>query len=168
MDTGNTPIWEKLDMLGAALMTASVGHGLLCLATLPGLIEAPYSGVLGGAVKVLGIVWTIAGVVAAGYVAVQALSIFKGKNYEKAYRAAIGTLALPFIGLTGGVTAFALVPFGAAAWWLLRQPSWQAGFAPVDVENEPEPEIPPIEEELRLNEIAAPEMREEEREAVLH
>ena len=71
----------------------------------------------------------IAGVLGGGFVALQSLSVFKGKDYGKARMAAIGTLVLPIVGLTGGITAFALVPIGAAAWWLLRQPAWQAGFA---------------------------------------
>lgn len=132
-------------MLGAALITASAAHGLLCLATLPGLIDAPSEGFIGGAVKVLGTLWTIAGVLAGGYVALQTLSVFNGKDYAKARLAAIGTLGLPVVGLVGGVTAFALVPIGAAAWWLLRQPSWQAGFAEFQwssaVENVPQGEV---------------------------
>jgi hypothetical protein len=153
MDTGNTSTTEKLNMLGAALLTASAAHGLLCLATLPGLIEAPHAGLIGGAGKALGILWTIAGVVGGAFVALRSLSVFQGKDFAKARFAAIGTLVLPAVGLTGGVTAFALVPIGAAAWWLLRQPSWQAGFAnfgaePIDetqpvaeMETEEEPEV---------------------------
>lgn len=129
MDTGNTSLRDKLDMLGAALMTASAGHGLLCLATLPGLTEAPHDGILGGALKVLGILWTAAGAVAAGYVAIQAFSVMKGRDYEKARIAAYGALVLPFIGLVGGVTAFALIPIGVTAWWFLRDPAWKAAFA---------------------------------------
>ena len=143
-------------------MTASAGHGLLCVATLPGLIGAPTNGVLGGALKVLGIVWTIAGAGAAGYVALQALSIFKGKDYNNAQLAALGALALPFVGLTGGVTAFALIPIGGAAWWLLRQPAWKAAF---------EEEVPKVEFEAlpQVNDAPAPKPQEEEtREPALH
>ena len=159
MDTGNTSMGDKLDMLGAALMTASAGHGLLCIATLPGLIEAPHTGVLGGALKVLGILWTTAGAVAAEYVALRAFSIFKGRDYEKARKAALGALVLPFIGLTGGVTAFALLPIGGAAWWLLRQAEWRAAFAhdlpdvPIEA---PLPEYDPFVVEEREEETREP------------
>ena len=162
MDTGNTSIGDKLDMLGAALMTASAGHGLLCIATLPGLIETPHTGILGGALKVLGILWTTAGAVAAGYVTLRAYSIFKGRDYEKAQKAALGALVLPFIGLTGGVTAFALLPIGGAAWWLLRQPDWKAAFAHDVLEA-------PSEAPLPEHETFAEETREEEaREPAIH
>ncbi len=160
-------------MLGAALITASVGHGLLCLATLPGLTDAPHEGFIGGAGKVLGILWTIAGALAAAYVAMQTLSFFGGKDYAKAKTASLGTLLLPLVGLTGGITAFALVPIGAAGWWLLRKPSWQAGFAefaPPAQELELMPEYP-YEEEPAVAELEAEELPEanevEQREHVL-
>lgn len=147
-------------MLGAALITGSAAHGLLCLAALPGLMQAPYAGFIGGAGKILGILWTIAGVLGGGFVALQSLSVFKGKDYAKARVAAIGTLVLPIVGLTGGVTAFALVPIGAAAWWLLRQPAWQAGFA----QFAPEPTFEVLPEEDGEPEAAA-EIAEEEPES---
>lgn len=120
---------EKLNLLGAALITAIAAHGLLCLATLPGLLAAPTAGFLAGALKAAGILWTLVGIAAAGYAAFQGYSIFNGRSLVKARKAAIAALLLPLIGLTGGVTAFALLPIGGAAFFLFRSPAWQAAFA---------------------------------------
>ena len=128
MSTHHSTI-EKLNLLGAAMITATTAHGLLCLAATPGLLATPTAGFLATALKIAGILWNLAGIAAAGYAAFHCYSIFNGRSLAKSQKAAIATLVLPLIGLTGGVTAFALLPIGAAAFFLFRAPAWQAAFA---------------------------------------
>jgi hypothetical protein len=123
------PTTEKLNLLGAAMMTATAAHGLFCLATLPGLLNAPTAGFIAMALKLAGVTWTVAGVAAACYVAFQSMAIFNGRSLARARNAAVATLILPLIGLTGGVTAFALLPIGALAYFLFRSADWQSAFA---------------------------------------
>jgi hypothetical protein len=128
MSTHHSTI-EKLNMLGAALITATAAHGLLCLASLPGLSNAPAAGFLAAALKFAGITWSVAGVTAAGYAAWLGYSIINGRSLLRSQKAAQLTLILPLIGLTGGVTAFALLPIGGLAFYLFRSSAWQAAFA---------------------------------------
>jgi hypothetical protein len=130
---------ENLKLLGAAIITGSTAHALLCLATLPGLVGAPYTGFIGGGAKVAGIVWTVAGVLAGIFVALQALAIFRRRDLDQARMAAVGVLVLPSLGLVGGISAFALVPLGVGAYWLLRQPAWYGQF----LDFAPEPWVDP-------------------------
>ena len=128
MSTHHSTI-EKLNLLGAALITAAAAHGLLCLASLPGLIAAPAAGFAAVSLKTAGIIWTLAGVATAGFAGWLASSILNGRSLVRSRKAALITLILPFIGLSGGVTAFALLPIGGLAWYLFRLPEWQAAFA---------------------------------------
>ena len=128
MSTHHSTI-EKLNMLGAALITATAAHGLLCLASLPGVINAPAAGFVAIALKCAGIIWSVAGVAAAGYAAWLGYSIINGRSLLRSQKAARLTLLLPLVGLTGGVTAFALLPIGALALYLFRSAEWQAAFA---------------------------------------
>ena len=128
MSTHHSTI-EKLNLLGAALITATAAHGLLCLASLPGLIAAPAAGFAAVSLKTAGIAWTLAGVAGAGYAGWLASSIFHGRSLTRSRKAAVTGLLLPLLGVTGGITAFALLPISALAWHLFRLPEWQAFFA---------------------------------------
>lgn len=123
------PTIEKLNMLGAALITATTAHGLLCLASLPGLVNAPAAGFAAVALKAVSIAWSFAGIATAGYAAYLASSIFQGRSLARSRKAAILTLILPAVGLAGGITAFALLPIGGIAYFLFRLPTWQYSFA---------------------------------------
>jgi hypothetical protein len=123
------PTTEKLNLLGAAMITATAAHGLFCLATLPGLINTPTLGFIATAVKLAGVTWSLAGIAAAGYAAFQSAAVLNGRSLAAARKAAVATLILPLIGLTGGVTAFALLPIGAVAFFLFRSADWQSAFA---------------------------------------
>lgn len=128
MSTHHSTI-EKLNMLAAGLITAISAHGLLCLASMPGQISAPAAGFVAVVLKAAAVAWTIAGVAAAGYAGWLASSIINGRSLARSQKAALVTLILPLIGVTGGITAFALLPIGGLAYYLFRAPEWQAAFA---------------------------------------
>lgn len=116
-------------MIGAALMTATGAHALLCLATMPSLLNSPATGFVAIALKTAGIIWNLAGMGAGIYAALQSFAIINARSLAKAQKAAIAALVLPLIGLTGGVTAFALLPIGAVAFFLFKSADWQMAFA---------------------------------------
>ena len=116
---------EKLNMLAAAMLTALTIHTLMCGAALLTLGFA-------GAFSILGFlqaIWLLAGVAAGGFLVFKATSLINGRSYQSSRIAALGSLALPLLGSAGAVTAFALIPLGAFAFYLLKQHDTQVLFA---------------------------------------
>lgn len=152
--------YDGVNCLGAGLITAVGGHVLLCAAALPKLFSMPHDGVVAVIAKVLLLLWTALGIPAGAFVIMKTTGIFNGRSYAEARRAAIGTMILSVVGTPGLVTAFALIPAGALALYLLNRPSWKAvfaEFAPVQPVEEPvdEPSSEEIEEVLREAEASA-------------
>jgi len=119
---------EKLNLLATGLMTAQAVHILMNIGALPGIFAKDSEGLTGTLLTGAQAVWTIGGVVAGIFLAIQAAGFFNGASCRHARVAAAGSLALPLLGTAGAVTAFALIPLGLVAWFLLRQPEWQMLF----------------------------------------
>ena len=155
MQTTSTPQQgERINLLAAGLITAVGGHLLLNLLGLPKLFTLPAPGFMAILVAALKVFWTLAGLGAGAYVIYNASFMVNARSYTKAKIAARGALVLPLFGLAGAITGFALVPVGALAMLLLRQPHWMAAFDDVEIvyENseeesatESEPVTPPVE-----------------------
>ena len=119
---------EKLNMLAAGLITALSIHALFCVAAMPAAIGASHDTLLLAAVKVLRLLWNIAGIGAAAYLILEATGMINGRSYAQARFAGFGALLLPLLGSPGLVTVFALLPIGLLTTYLLRQSDWQVLF----------------------------------------
>jgi hypothetical protein len=127
---------EKLNMLAAGLITALAVHALFCVAAMPAAIAASHETFPLAALKLFRLVWNLAGIGGAAYLAFQAVGMVNGRSYTQARIAAIGGLLLPLLGSPGAVTAFALIPLGLLTTYLLKQIDWQIlfqDFAPAEV-----------------------------------
>jgi hypothetical protein len=87
--------------------------------------------------KVAMAVWAFASIPAVGFVIMKTTGFFNGRDYAAAKLGALGTVFLPIVGVSGAVTAFALIPAGLIASFLLRQPSWRSVFAEYSAAGEP-------------------------------
>ena len=117
-----------MHLLATGLMTAQAVHVLMNIAALPGIFARDSVGVAGVLFTGAQVAWTIGGVIAGIFLAVQAAGFFNGASCRHARISAGGSLALPLLGSAGAVTAFALIPLALIAWILLRQPEWQMLF----------------------------------------
>lgn len=115
-------------MLAAGLLTALAVHALFCAAALPAAIGASHETFQLGALKLLRLLWNLAGIGAAAYLIFQAVGMINGRTYAQARVAGIGAIILPLFGSPGAVTAFALLPLGLLVTYLLKQADWQALF----------------------------------------
>ena len=128
MHTPESTRTENLQYVAAGVLTAVVAHALLCIATLPALMASPAIGAVAIGFKAAKVLWTLAGIAAASFVGYQASFFFGARSHAKARLAAIGALILPLIATNGVITAFALLPAGAIAFAILRQPQFRALF----------------------------------------
>lgn len=144
---------EKLNMLAAGLITALAVHALFSVAAIPAAIGAPHDTLLLAVGKALRLLWNIAGIGAAAYLAFNAAGMINGRNYNQSRMAGYGALLLPLLGAPGLVTAFALLPLGLLATYLLRQPDWQALFSDRFPAEMAVQEIEEVEEEAPLVEV---------------
>lgn len=143
MNTNTTPQQiEKINYLAAGLLTAAGAHMILSLLGIPGLLASSTPGFLGILLTALKVSWSAAGFLAGAYVAYNAFFMVNARDFQKARVAAIGALVLPLLGMTGIITAFALIPVGALTLVVLRQPEWKAAFG-YQVEGEIEVEAVP-------------------------
>ena len=119
---------EKLTLLATGLITALVVHLLFSIAGVASAFSASNETFLLGLLKALRLVWNLAGIVGAGYLIVMAIGMIKGRHFTQARTAALGAIFLPLLGSHGLVSAFALLPIGLAATYLLKQTAWQSLF----------------------------------------
>jgi hypothetical protein len=141
MNTNTTPLVDKINILAVGLMTAAGIHMALNILSVSAVLASAHAGLLGIAFTALKLSWTVAGFLAGGYVAYNAWFMMGARDFAKARTAAIGSIALPLVGITGLITGFLLVPLGAAAVLLFRLPEWQAAFG-IDVPVQHTNEVP--------------------------
>jgi hypothetical protein len=121
MNTTTPQLITKINAVAAALLLAAGAHTFLCLCATPALLAPSTNGILGIILAALKLSWTSVGAMAGAYVFYNAAHMIGARSFQKARIAAVGVL--------GAITAFALVPAGALAFLLLRQPDWKAAFA---------------------------------------
>jgi hypothetical protein len=122
---------EKINLLAAALLMAAAIHTFLDLLGIPHVLAAARPGVFGIVLTILKLTLAVGGALGGAYVGYNALAMFNARSFGKARMAAMGAVALPFVGLCGMITGFILIPAGAACLFLLRLPDWKAAFADV-------------------------------------
>lgn len=128
MNTRNKRQKEVIRLVAAGLLAAAAAHMALALAGMPGLLAASSTDVFGIILSAVKISWSAVGFVGGAYVLYNAASMVNATCLNKSRVAAIGALILPFLGLNGIITAFALLPLGAIAVVLLRRAEWKAAF----------------------------------------
>jgi len=119
---------EIINLVAAGLLAAAGAHMGLSLLSMPGLLASTTTDVFGIVLTYLKITWSAVGFMGGAYVLYNAVSMVNARCFNKARVASVGALVLPFLGLQGIVTAFALLPLGAIAVVLLRRAEWKAAF----------------------------------------
>ncbi len=138
--TTQDPRIEKLNYFAAALLTVAGIHTLLSLLSLPGALATGDGAQYAGIWRLLRITFLLLGVAGGAVVSYFACFVINGRSFRKARLAALGAMALPFLGPIGAVTIFALLPLGIVSFVASRSGDWKSAFSDVQA-NEQEMEL---------------------------